>query len=362
MPKANSPRLGLAVFVCALAVTAVYCGSKNSTPTTPSQQPTPTPPAVTGSFAISCGTAVLDLGWSGTDQRSCTVTSVNGFNADVTLACAGLPGMTCTVSPATVRPAANGTVTATLTVTYDNGAPFGVLEATIAGTATGITAAISAKMTVQRDGDSVTRHCPAAADVSAIDAAFLLIYDHDPTAGNIVCTAAQSGRDLTYYQANVYKALSLVRHTTFTAPLPWTSASLWDWMTSSVRGFRFRSDITQSSCCGGDRIVNVSNILAAAHPEQVVFSRLTDLMGGAVGLFVHETRHANGNSFPHNSCGDPNLEYMGSNAVQSYIAVWMANRAMPGFTSEQQRTGLLASVRNTCGTRFCDPASCLLLG
>jgi hypothetical protein len=363
MAKAFSPRLGFVGVVFLLAVVFTYCGGgKASSPAQPSTSPPPAPAGPTGSFTITCGSDVLDLGWSGSDQRSCTITAVNGFNVDVTLACAGLSGVSCTFSSPTVRPTAAG-VSFTVTVTYSDGSPFGVFEATITGTVAGATQTANARVTVQRDGDSVTRHCPSPSDVQTIDAALTLIFDHDPTTGNIVCSAAQSARDLTYFRANVYKALSLMRHITFSSALPWTSgASLWDWLTSSIRGLRFRGDITQSSCCAGDRIPDISTVLAAAHPEQIIFTRLTDLMS-AITIFTHESRHANGNSFPHDprGCGDPNLEYTGGNGVSTYLSFWMANQAPSGFVSVQQRTGLFAVIRNTCTSRFCDATSRLAL-
>jgi hypothetical protein len=131
--------------------------------------------------------------------------------------------------------------------------------------------------------------------VAAVDSAVLLVFEHDPTA-RLECLASNGSRDLTYFQANVYKGLNVLRHITFSVPIPWTSGSLWQWFTGSVRGIRFqnRSDAT---CCFSDLMILFPTTNAAAHPEQVIFTKLTDL-SSFMTIVVHEARHANGNSYP----------------------------------------------------------------
>lgn len=77
-----------------------------------------TPP--TPDFAVGCTPNALNVPATGSNTTSCSVTSLNGFNAAVALSCTGLPaGMTCSnfnpVSPLT--PPANLTTSTVLTIT-----------------------------------------------------------------------------------------------------------------------------------------------------------------------------------------------------------------------------------------------------
>ena len=78
----------------------------------------------------------------------------------------------------------------------------------------------------------------------------------------------------------------------------------------------------------------------AAHPEQVIFSRLTDPMA-FMSLAIHEARHATGRH-PHCAGGkDTSIAFLGVIGVQYHYDRLMADNAPPGFTTAQQRTGLL---------------------
>ena len=242
-------------------------------------------------------------------------------------------------------------------LTYGEGMSFGIFDATVRGEgAAAGSATASTSVNVQRDGNSLTRHCPSASDVAVIDAATILDFRHDPTAGKLVCLASEGSRDLTIFKANVYKGLTMMRCTTFSAPLPWTSQSLWPWFTSSVRGIRFLDQNT-GSCCLSDRMISFPTINAAAHPEQVIFTRLTDLMA-FMSLAVHEARHATGRH-PHCDGGrDTSIAFMGAIGLQYHYARLLADHAPPGFTTAQERMGLLAVARSLCNARFCEPQVC----
>ncbi len=351
--------------VCVLAIASAHCGGKAApaAPSAPSSPSTPTPspspsPAPAGTFTVTCGTTAIDLAWSGVDTRACTITSANGFDGDVALSCSGLPSASCELDPPSVRVAPERAGSSTLKISYSEGMPFGVFDATATGTAGAGSTTATTTVSVQRDGNSITRHCPSAADVAAIDSAVLLVFEHDPTAGKLVCLASEGSRDLTYLKASAYQGLSLIRHITFSAPLPWTSGTMWQWFTSSVRGIRFRNQ-NFSSCCESDRMISMGTILAAAHPEQVIFSRLTDLTGGFLGVTVHETRHANGKGFPHCAGSkDRNLAELGGIAVTYHLNRLLADSAPAGFTTAQERIGLLAVARNNCQNNYCEPQSC----
>lgn len=342
--------------VCVLVVTSTYCGGGggSSAPTSPS---TSSPPPPSGSFTIACGTTSLDLTWSGTETRSCTVTSSGGFDGSVALTCSGVSTASCELDPATVRVTAATPASATMKLTYTEGMAFGSFNATVRGTVTGGSGTASTTVNVLRDANSITRHCPSASEVAAIDSAVLLAFEHDPTAGRLECQASNGSRDLTYFQANVYKGLSVLRHITFAVPIPWTSGSLWQWFTGSVRGIRFQNR-SDGTCCFSDLMILFPTTNAAAHPEQVIFTRLTDL-SSFMTVVVHEARHANGSGFPHCEGGrDRSIDYMGGIGVSYYFNRLMAEQTPPGFTPEQERIGLLNVARIRCNTMFCEPQTC----
>jgi hypothetical protein len=182
--------LRIAGILCALAVTSTYCGGGGgpaapSPPSTPGPSPSPSPslgPVAT--FAIACGSTPIDLAWSGTDTRSCTMTSTNGFDGDVALTCSGVPGASCEFNPPTDHPAPNGAASSKLTLTYSESAPFGIFDAAVRGEATTGSTTANTTVSVVRDGNSRTRHCPSASDVAAIDSAVRLVFEHDPTVGS----------------------------------------------------------------------------------------------------------------------------------------------------------------------------------
>jgi hypothetical protein len=106
-------------------------------------------------------------------------------------------------------------------------------------------------------------------------------------------------------------------------------------------------------------MISMGTIVAAAHPEQVIFTRLTDLTGGFLGVTAHETRHANGNGFPHCAEGkDRSIDEMGGIGVAYALNRLMADHAPPGFTAAQERVGLLNAARIGCRNNFCVPQTC----
>jgi YD repeat-containing protein len=68
-------------------------------------------------FRASCTQASISMNLGGSTTGTCTITSLNGFSGAVNLTCPNAPpGVTCGFNPATVTPAANGTINSTLTV------------------------------------------------------------------------------------------------------------------------------------------------------------------------------------------------------------------------------------------------------
>src|SRR5262245_20631363 len=80
------------------------------------------------------------------------------------------------------------------------------------------------------DVNALLAQCPTPAEVAVTDSALILSFEGDPTVGRIVCTAAQSSRDLTLLQAQVYRVLTIARRLTFDRPLPWTPLSFYEWL------------------------------------------------------------------------------------------------------------------------------------
>lgn len=100
------------------------------------------------------------------------------------------------------------------------------------------------------------RPCPPASAIREIDAEVTLLFLENPTAGTLVCRAADGSVDLTRLQERAYQTLYLLKRLEFDAPLPWTDKSLWGGFTSNVHDIRFmRAD--NSSCCYGYGVMHV---------------------------------------------------------------------------------------------------------
>jgi hypothetical protein len=198
------------------------------------------------------------------------------------------------------------------------------------------------------DANAIIAQCPTPAEVAAIDRDLVLTFDSDPTAGRTTCTAAQSSRDLTLLQAQVYRSLNVMRRLTFDAPLPWTSSSVYQWMISSIRGIRLRGDIGTSFCCdpAGTIDIQAQNLSALQFPTDFRW------VGTLIVLFVHEARHNNG--FPH-TCGtnDNTIAELGAWGTQYYMDLFLGTHSDPAFITSAQRTAFTQDATSICSSRFC---------
>jgi hypothetical protein len=99
-------------------ITAQYSGDANylaSTSTTLSQVVN-----VPASFALAISPTTLTIARGQSGSTTITASSSGGFSQPISLACSGLPAYTtCSFSPATVTPAANASVTSSLTIATD---------------------------------------------------------------------------------------------------------------------------------------------------------------------------------------------------------------------------------------------------
>jgi uncharacterized repeat protein (TIGR01451 family) len=167
--------------------------------------------------------------------------------------------------------------------------------------------------------------CPPAADVAAIDADLSVAFESDPTAGTLVCRAADGSVDLTRFEERAYQALRVVKALRFSRPLPWTSGDLYAWLVATIDGIRFR-DIVNSFCCDP---VNVINVRASSNSTALSTNRwmaadapigLDDL----VALVVHEARHNNGKPHTCNGIEDQTVGELGAWGVEYYLELWEA--------------------------------------
>jgi hypothetical protein len=208
------------------------------------------------------------------------------------------------------------------------------------------------------DADAILARCPTPEEVAAVDRDLLLLFDYDVTAGHIVCSAAESSRDLTLLQAQTYRVLTVTRRLTFTEPLPWTSESLYGWLVSSIRGIRFRGDdIVNSFCCAPSGIINVKATLGPNNSGLAALIFPTDFraVGTLMVLFVHEARHNNG--FPHtcpDRLKDRTLAEMGAWGVQYQLNLFLAHRTDPAMITASARAGFVEDARSVCTRQLCE--------
>ena len=236
------------------------------------------------------------------------------------------------------------------------------------------TAPSSAPTKMFRDANAIIAQCPTPAEVSASDRDLTLTFESDPTVGQIVCSAAQSSRDLTLLQAQVYRVLTVMRQLEFNRPPPWTSDSLYGWFVSSIRGIRIRGDRGTSFCCDPDDIINIQaqNLAALRFPSDFQY------VGKLMVLFVHEARHNNG--FPHTcfvdlgtgprpetrissnqeelagvvpGSNDDTIDQLGAWGVQYYTNLFLGSHSDPAFITPTMQSAFLRDAQIICNTRFC---------
>ena len=202
--------------------------------------------------------------------------------------------------------------------------------------------------------EDLTSGCPAAKEVAAFRAAVDLRLDSDPSAGALVCRAADGSADLTRLEERTFQAFRIMQFLPLDAPVPWTPKPLYDWFTGAIRGVRYRSDIPFSFCCEPAGYVNIQTsvgVLASpASPEAVI--SLADLL-------IHEARHSDG--LPH-TCGswDQTLPELGAWGAVFYYNEWAAFRAgdflkskMPGRAAFY-RTWTWGAAQSVLTGAICD--------
>jgi len=180
--------------------------------------------------------------------------------------------------------------------------------------------------------DLVLAKCPTRDQAASVDADLRLAFESDPTVDEpLACTAAGGSRDLSPMKKRVYNTVLLMKQIQFDQPLPWTKQPLYRWFIDTVKGIRFRSDITNSLCCNPERTLGIATTnLVIRYTDRWVEPAVHGGLDGFLLLLVHEARHADGH--PH-TCGtrDQTLDEMGSWAVQYYLARWLAEHTDQSF-------------------------------
>ena len=204
-------------------------------------------------------------------------------------------------------------------------------------------------MVTAPDADTILARCPTPSEVATSDLDLSLVFESDPTVGKIVCSAAQSSRDLTLLKGQVYRVLTIMRQLEFDAPLPWTSKSLYGWMVSTINGIRFRGDITYSFCCNPADTINIK-----ASPTLAALQFPSDFrsVGTLMVLFVHEARHNNGK--PH-TCGanDNTIGELGAWGVQYDTDLFLGSHSDPAFITPAMQSSFAQHAQSICSSRFC---------
>ncbi len=109
-------------------------------------------------FSIACTPISVSVVQGNSATSTCTVTSLNGFSAEVSLACSTLPaGAACNFSPASVTPAPGGTASAILTITAAATTPAGTSPFQVVATSGAL--ARSANLTLAVLAPSFTVAC-----------------------------------------------------------------------------------------------------------------------------------------------------------------------------------------------------------
>jgi len=184
--------------------------------------------------------------------------------------------------------------------------------------------------------DELITRCPSAQTLAEIDADLDIRFEYGPqiNGDEVVCTAADSGRDLTHLQERVYQALIAMRALEFDRPLPWTDLGLYDWLVQQVRGIRLRDDIGVSHCCPppADGVGPYVNIQVGPGASVLATDLWASVGGGLytlVSLITHEARHV----ASLHSCGneDNTISELGAFGVEYYLYTYLAYHSDPCF-------------------------------
>jgi hypothetical protein len=132
------------------ASAACYSRVSNCATVTPAASATP-------DFSISCSPSSLSVNQGGNTTTTCTVSSSNGFSSAVSLSCTNpSSGVSCSFSPASVTPPANGNASSTLTISATAAAATGTFSLNVQGVGGSLTRNTTVSLTVNGTGGPTT--------------------------------------------------------------------------------------------------------------------------------------------------------------------------------------------------------------
>jgi len=210
--------------------------------------------------------------------------------------------------------------------------------------------------------------CPLPAELALVDSSLSMRFTSDPTAGQLVCTAAQGSRDLTRLQERAYQTVLMFTWIRFDAPLPWTSLPLDAWFAQAIHGVDFRNDGPYSYCCepGGVIVVETPNLSVLSptyfyDPDLKTFRYdVSGAVRGLASLFIHEARHNQGylhtcTSGARAGQNDNTIAELGAWGVEYYFLLWLGTHSDPAVAPEKFRSAARRDADVMPATFFCNP-------
>ncbi len=213
---------------------------------------TPTSGPATPDFSVACTPASLTIAAGASATSTCSVSSTNGFSSAVALSCAGLPaGVSCAFAPSSVTPPANGSASATLTVSVAAGTPAGSSTFQVSGSSGATTRNASVTVAVTGTGgggaqtalyDATLRAPKCAVVGSSCDSGASLLLGRATTLGpepnqpNTIANSCADGTSGTFHadESNDRIKVSTVDGTSLAAGKQVRiDATVWAWSTPS---------------------------------------------------------------------------------------------------------------------------------
>jgi hypothetical protein len=215
-----------------------------------------------------------------------------------------------------------------------------------------ITSAISPTPVASLDGLLST--CPSTEEIDRFQADFDIVFDPDLGLTPYSCEAGVYPDDADNARLMVFQALRTISALRFNQLLPWTDASLYDWLQEAIESIVLTSTSTSYCCDSQNRIV-----LRAALLNQPSYTAWYNQQSGIglmsfVGLLVHEARHAENGGHTCDGINDETLDELGAWGVQYYLYLWMAEHSPAGLLTPVEREGATAHASTALG-RICNP-------
>jgi len=202
--------------------------------------------------------------------------------------------------------------------------------------------------------------CPTSAELASVNASLSMTFTSDPTAGQLVCTAAEGSRDLTLLQERAYQAVLMFTWIRFDAPLPWTDLTLDQWFAKAIHGVAFANDYQDSYCCLPGAVIAIqSKNLAVLSTTLAPW----DSVRWLAALYVHEARHNEG--YTHTcttgdraGVNDNTIAELGAWGVEYYFTLWLGTHSDPRVVPEELRPAVRAEATSFVPRFFCkEPAT-----